>query len=116
MVSTGSTLNLEADNGDGTIFDRTAPDADTHSGGETASTHVGRVNSELLGDFFGTDVFTIVADVDQLIDFGETGGVSGQFDPVTVSANVILTYEFVPEPVSFVLALLGLLGIGCRRS
>ncbi len=114
-VSTGSVLALAAENGDGVLFDPTVPDARIHFGETTSSLHGGTIHKDYMADFFGSDVFTIIGDFEPLVDFGAGENVSGQFDPVTMSVNVILRYEVVPEPSGLLLVLGGLLGIGVAR-
>lgn len=116
-VSTGTVFTLEGDNGDGMTFDPTMPDADTHVGGAASTSGSGFVNSTFFDDYLGTDYFGVTADLNQLLDFGGIGGISGQFDPVTADSNITLIYQYVPEPgtgISMLLGL-GLLLHGCRR-
>lgn len=108
-VSTGSVFELAGDNGDGMTFDPTMPDADTHVGGSASTSASDFLSPQFLADYVGTEMFKLTVDVDQLLEFGGTGGVSGQFEPVTAMPNVVLIYEFVPEPTTATLALLGLL-------
>jgi hypothetical protein len=113
-VSTGSVLELAADNGDALTFDPTLPDAETHLGGHASHSGSDLVNTAFLTDFISDDpdgTFTLSADVDQLLDFGGVGGISGQFEPVTAIGNVIVTYEYVPEPSGWAIAFCGLVGL-----
>jgi hypothetical protein len=121
VAKTGSSLELASDNGDLNSFDPTGPDGQTYTGGDLLVIDGSVVKPEFLMDFFGTDVFTMVADLDPFVDFGTGDQLSGQSDPVTVYANVILTYdlilanESVPEPSSLILLALGGMGIWHRR-
>lgn len=117
-VSTGTVFQLAADNGDAMTFDPTMPDADTHIGGLASSNGNGLVASQFLADYLGTDAFNLTVKVDQLLNFGGIGGVSGQFDPVMATPTVELIYNFVPEPASLLSATSGLLALlawGRRR-
>lgn len=109
-ASTGSVFNLAADNGDGMTFDPTMPDADTHNGGFANASGTAFADPTDLSDYLGTTMFNVKVHLDQLLDFGGVGGVSGQFDPVTAWPNVVLIYEYehTPEPGSGSLAALGL--------
>ena len=116
IASTGADFVLEANIGDGELtFDPTPPDAEIHEGGDASISRTGLVGSEFFADFYGTGVFNITVELDPVLDFGGVGGVSGQFEPVDVSTQVILTYEYspvaVPEPTGLMLALAGLLGL-----
>ncbi len=111
-ASTGSTFNLAADNGDGMTFDPTMPDAQTHLGGIASMSGSDTVDASFISQYLGTDMFELIVDLDQVLDFGGTGGVSGQFDPVLAWPTVTLIYEFneiVPEPTSTLPAVVGLL-------
>lgn len=109
IVSTGTTLNLLADNGDGSTLDSAPPDAGSHAGGVASAFASGSVSSNFFGDYIGTDMFTIHAKISQLLDFGGVGGISGQFEPVLSEANITLTYDYVqgvPEPSTWLGAVL----------
>ncbi|MCA9149316.1 MAG: choice-of-anchor E domain-containing protein [Planctomycetales bacterium] len=118
-VGTGTVFNLAPDNGDMGTFDPTMPDADTHIGGSASASGNGLVGAGFLSDYIGTDMFSVAVKVDQLLEFGGVGGVSGQFDPVMASPNVQLIYNYsVPEPASILSALGGVLAMlawGRRR-
>lgn len=117
-IATGSTFTLKADNGDGANFDPGAPDAATHTGGVAATFSEANLNSLFLSDYVGTGTFEILVKVDQLLDFGGIGGISGQFDPVQAETKVWVTYNYepIPEPSSMGLGGLALLaGWNIRR-
>ena len=117
-VSTGTVFELAADNGDAMTFDPTMPDADTHIGGSASASGNGFVAPQFFSDYMGTNMFNLSVKVDQLLNFGGNGGVSGQFDPVMATPTLELIYTFVPEPASLLTAssgLVALLAWGRRR-
>ncbi len=121
IASTGAIFELAADNGDLATFDPTLPDAEIHEGGHVSISRTGLVGSASFADFKGTDVFEITAVLDQILDFGGVGGVSGQFEPVDVATKVTLTYEYlpvttIPEPTGLMLASQGCWACGAGHA
>ena len=92
-VSTGSFFNLSPDNGDGANFDATGPDGATHLGGIASAYDSAFVNSTFFSDYLGTTMFDMQVAVNQLLNFGGQGGLSGQFDPVNTEVMVTVTYD-----------------------
>lgn len=113
-VSTGSSFILAPENGDGATFDPTGPDGATHLGGIASAFDSAFVNPSFFTDYMGTTMYDMQVAVNQLLDFGGQGGLSGQFDPVNTEVMVTVTYDFsqqVPEPATLTSAALGLLGL-----
>ncbi len=120
IAATSAVFELASDDGDLDLFEATGPDGGTYIGGELTTTDGALINPELISDFIGTGVFTMVADLDPYVDFEMGDQLTGQTEPVTVYANLILTYdmalanEVVPEPSGLLLLALGCMAI-CRR-
>jgi hypothetical protein len=119
-VATGTVFELASDDGDLDLFEPAGPDGGSYTGGDLSTIDGALLNPEIITDFIGTGILTMVADLDPYVDFGMGAPLTGQSDPVTVYANVILTYdmtlanEVVPEPSGLLLLALGGIAI-CRR-
>lgn len=118
-VATGASFTLAPENGDKTVFDPNGPDGAAHQGGSAATYAGAYINSNYLSDFIGTTMYDMQVNVNQLLNFGSVGGISGQFEPVDAEVTVTVTYDFhksVPEPTTFLTAGMGMLGfVGIAR-
>jgi len=116
-IGTNATFNLGANDGDDDqSFDPNGgADEDTLNGAGQAGMSMGFINSQFWSDFIGASgTFDILADIDQILDFGGVGGVSGGFTPVSASGNVMIIVT-IPAPASAGLLGLGALALGRRR-
>lgn len=108
-VSTGAILDLAGDNGDGTAFDSTLPDAKIHLGEDASVNNLVHVAPTLFPQYVGAGTFDIVATIESLVDFGGIETVAGEFTPVTTSSKITLVYEYVPEPSGLIMMAIGLM-------
>ena len=116
-IGTTDTFNLAANDGDDDqSFDPNGGlDEDTLSGAGQSGMSMGFINSTFWADFIGASgTFDILADVDQILDFGGVGGVSGGFTPVSASGNVMIIVT-IPAPASAGALAIGALAFGRRR-
>jgi len=107
-VFSGNTFNLAPDNGDGPMnVDPNPPDGATHYGIPGSNSGAGFINPALFGSYVGAGTFNIKADVSQILDFGSVGGVEGAYGPVLADGYARVIYNFVPEPATVLVLIIG---------
>lgn len=114
-LSTTATFNLAPNDGDNDQqFDADGgPDFAELNGGMQSGMSMGFVNPDFFIDYAGMGTFDILVDVNQVLDFGSAGGVSGAFTPVQADGKVKIEVTLIPAPAS--VAMLGLGGLVMAR-
>ncbi|MBL4808858.1 MAG: PEP-CTERM sorting domain-containing protein [Phycisphaerales bacterium] len=114
-TSNSATFNLAADDLDGPGVQTTGPDYDELSGVATSSSTSSAILAAFFSNYIGLGTFDILADINQVIDFGGVSGVAGQFDPQVADIIVTVGYKYDPIPAPGSMALLGLGGLIATR-
>ncbi len=116
--TTSKSMSLTGDDGDTTTFSTSGTDYDVMNIVETSNT-----SSIIIGEAFwskyqtnGLATFVFDAMVDQSTDFSSFGGSQTLINPMAARGNVVVTYNFIPEPASASMAILVLIaGFWVRR-
>ncbi len=116
----GTTLNLTADDDDLEVggtpnFSMMGTDYGFYLGGSVWDSDSGIVNSLVYGSYIGTGTFTITVEGTQVANYGSLGGVQAQIDPLDTTGTVTVIYNYIPEPATLGLLLLGGLLTARRR-
>ena len=118
-VSTLTTkyMTLAGDDSDGAGIQTTGLDYDFLVTTEQSDSNVINVSSGSFFQYIGTGTFDINASINQEINFGAMGGVSGAFSPLAANGRVEVEYNYtVPEPASaLMICVVGTIALGIRR-
>lgn len=116
MAETIQSFDLAPNIGDGANdFDPSPPDGAQLNGGAATDSDNGFVCNTFWGGYVGPGTFDIDANIDQFFDYGAVSGVEIGYTPVTADGTVTVVYNFVPEPATIGLLVIGGLAMLRRR-
>jgi hypothetical protein len=125
IAATSESFTLTADDGDAEVggtgsFSEEGGDYGQVVGGTVTSSNADAVGSQWWQfpgfSYFGTETFTIVANVNQYTDLGSFSGSQQQIDPLNANGSVTITWDYngpgpfgpaIPEPSTLILLTMG---------
>lgn len=114
--TTSKSMSLTADDGDTTTFSTVGGDYDIMNVLTTQSSSSIVIGSDYWGKYTGTSTFVFDAIAAQSTDFSSFGGAQVQMDPMSSRGNVVVRYDFIPEPATAsMMALVAGIGFLIRR-
>lgn len=117
-ATTSKTMSLTGDDGDAGTFSTSGTDYDVMNVAATSNTTSIIVGSDYWSKYTtnGTGTFVFDATVAQSMDISAFGGSQQLINPMAARGNVVVTYNFIPEPASASMAILVLIaGFWIRR-
>jgi hypothetical protein len=113
---TSKSMSLTGDDGDSTVFSTSGTDYDVMNIAETQSSNYIDIGESYWSRYVGTGNYSFDALVEQSTDFSSFGGSQTLINPMSARGNVVVTYNFIPEPASASMAILVLIaGFWVRR-
>lgn len=114
--TTSKSMSLSADDGDTTTYSTAGLDYDIMNVLESQSSSSIVIGSSYWAKYIGTGTFVFDATVAQSTDFSSFGGSQVQMDPMSARGNVVVRYDFIPEPATAsMMALVAGIGFLIRR-
>lgn len=115
-ATTSKSMSLTGDDGDTTTFSTNGTDYDVMNIAETQRSSSIVIGESYWARYIGTGTYSFDALVDQSTDFSSFGGSQTLINPMAAQGNVVVTYNFIPEPASASMAILVLIaGFWVRR-
>lgn len=110
-ATTSKTMSLSADDGDGVTYSTSGSDYDIMNIVESQKS-----GSLIIGNAFwseytanGSETFDFIATVDQSMNLTAFGGSQQLINPMAARGNVVVTYNFIPEPATASMSVMVLL-------
>ena len=116
--TTSKSMSLAADDGDGAAYSTSGTDYDVMNIIESQSSSSMAIGSAYWGKYQANGAATFVFDatVSQFTDLSSFGGSQVLINPMAARGNVVVTYDFIPEPATAsLMALVAAVGFLTRR-
>ena len=110
-ATTSKSMSLATDDGDAGTYSTSGADYDVMNVAESQNSSAIVIDSAYWSKYQANGVATFVFDatVSQFTDFSSFGGSQVQIDPMAARGNVVVTYNFIPEPATASMSVMVLL-------
>ena len=109
FATTSKSMFLTGDDGDTTTFSTSGSDYDSMTITETQSSTSIVIGDAYWSKYIGIGSYAFDALVEQSTDFSSFGGAQTLINPMAAHGNVVVTYNFIPEPATASMSILVIL-------